>query len=213
MEIKYNGTFIATYQSLQSRNHPAFQIGQGGIVPHSACFKFDLNASKRVKELASKQNKALVEQADIALLLFKSAAKKQIIQLIELEILTTKQAIPKLFSDATGFLACTFAIHHSAMENYKATALIYLIFDHYHQRLLEYSEILPGSPQHFFNFLHEVHPMPSGIYEYQLLKPHNITTMEPAKECIRDLLNALFYCSWNAYLAAKMDNLHQLVLQ
>jgi hypothetical protein len=91
------------------------------------------------------------------------------------------------------------------MEYYTAPALIYLVFDKHHQRLLEYSEILPGSPQHFFNFLHEVHPMPSGIYECQLLKPHNITTMEPAKECFRDL-DALFYCSWNAYLAAKMDN-------
>jgi hypothetical protein len=59
------------------------------------------------------------------------------------------------------------------IESYQAPALIYLIFDRHHQRLLEYSEILPKSPQTFFNLLHGMHPMSSGVYEYKTLEPHN----------------------------------------
>jgi hypothetical protein len=72
------------------------------FIPHLACFKFDLNGSKRIKELARKQYKTLIEQAEIALFLFKSAAKKQIVLLVKLEILTAKKAIAKIFCDATG---------------------------------------------------------------------------------------------------------------
>jgi hypothetical protein len=89
------------------------------------------------------------------------------------------------------------------MENHKAPSLVYLVFERHHQRLLEYSEIPSLSPQDFFNLLHEVHPMPSGIFESNLLEPQDILDMELAKEQFKDLLDALFFCSWKAYLDAK----------
>jgi hypothetical protein len=55
------------------------RLAKEEFIPHLACIKFELNASKRVKEQASKQYNALVKQANIVLLLFKHAAKKQII--------------------------------------------------------------------------------------------------------------------------------------
>jgi hypothetical protein len=150
------------------------------FIPHSARFKFNLNASKRVKEHASEQYKDLVEQANITLLLFKSTAKKQIVRLVKVEILTARRAIAKLVCDATGILAYSFAIHHPSLDNHKAPTLIYLVFERHHQRLLEYSEI--PTPQNFFNLLHDVYPVPSGVYEINSLDPHDTLAVEPAKE-------------------------------
>jgi hypothetical protein len=118
LAIKYNSTFLKLRIDLRNLETTHSRLAKEEFIPHSARFKFDLNASERVKEQASEQYKALVEQADVALLLFKHAAKKQIVRLVELEILTTKQAIAKLFCDATGILACAFAIHHPAMDNF-----------------------------------------------------------------------------------------------
>jgi hypothetical protein len=213
LAIKYNSSFLQLRIDLRNLEATHSRLAKEDFIPHSARFKFDLNASDRVKEQASEPYKALVEQADVALLLFKSAAKKQIVRVVELEILTTKQAIAKLFCDATGILAIAFTIHHPTMMNYQAPALIYLVFDRHHQSLLEYSEIQPDSPQHYFNLLHEAHPVPSGLYESQTLEPHDIAAVEPAEERFKDLLDALFCRSWNAYCAAKTDTLRNLELQ
>jgi hypothetical protein len=159
---RYHITFLQLRIDLRNLKTTHSRLAKEEFIPHLACFKLNLNASERVKEHASEPYKALVEQANIALLLFKSAAKKQIVRLVELEILTARRAIAKLFCDATGILTCAFAIHHPLMENHKAPALIYLVLERHHQRLLEYSEI--PSPQDFFNLLHKkVHPMPSGV--------------------------------------------------
>jgi hypothetical protein len=213
LAIKYNSTFLKLRIDLRNLETTHSRLAKEEFIPHSARFKFDLNASERVKEQASEQYKALVEQADVALLLFKHAAKKQIVRLVELEILTTKQAIAKLFCDATGILACAFAIHHPAMDNFRAPALIYLVFDRHHQRLLEFSELPPESPQEFFNLLHEVHPVPSGIYESETLDIDVISVVEPAEESFKDLLDALFYRCWSAYLVAKTTVVRNLELQ
>jgi outer membrane murein-binding lipoprotein Lpp len=127
--------------------------------------------------------------------------------------MTTKQAITKLFCDATGILACAFAIHLPTMDNYNAPALIYLVFDRHFQRLLEFSEIPSESAQPFFNLLHEVHPVPSGVYESETLEIHDINIVEPAEGQFRDLLDALFCRRWNAYTVAKTNTLRQLQLQ
>jgi hypothetical protein len=94
------------------------------------------------------------------------------------------------------------------METHKAPAVICLVFERHHQRLLKYSEIPSLSPQDFFNLLHEVHPVPSGVHNTNLLDPHDILAVDPAKEQFKDLLEVIFFRSSKAYLDAKTNSLH-----
>jgi hypothetical protein len=70
LAIQYHSTFLQLRIDLHNleSTHSRLANKEEFLIPHLACFKLNLNASKRVKELASKQYEALVKQADIVML-------------------------------------------------------------------------------------------------------------------------------------------------
>jgi hypothetical protein len=64
LAIRYNSTFLQLHVDLCNLEATHSRLAKEEFVPHLACFKFNLQASKRVKEQASAQYKALVKQAD-----------------------------------------------------------------------------------------------------------------------------------------------------
>jgi hypothetical protein len=133
-------------KSLASKYHQQFlqlrilestesRLAKEDFEPHSTCFKSDLKASTRVKEQAGNEYTTLASRANLALHVFKSAAKRQIVALVELEIKTIKTAISKLYCQAIGTLAIACCIHHPTVEGaHKAPVLEYLLGQRVGQR-------------------------------------------------------------------------------
>jgi hypothetical protein len=68
--------------------------------------------------------------SQLVLKIFNCAAKRQIVQLIELEIKTLKYAIAKLYCQTVGTLPIALYIHHPSVEGaHKAPLLVYLVFE------------------------------------------------------------------------------------
>jgi hypothetical protein len=108
----YHQQFLQLRIDLRVLESTESRLAKEDFEPHSTRFKFDLNASTRVKEHAGNEYMALAERAALALHIFKNAAKRQIVQLVDLEIKTIKTAIAKLFCQAVGTLAIATSIHH-----------------------------------------------------------------------------------------------------
>jgi hypothetical protein len=211
---KYHQQFLQLRIDLRILETTESRLAKDDFEPHSTRFKFDLKASTRVKEQAGNEFTTLASRADLALNIFKCAAKRQIVALVELEIKTLKTAIAKLFCQAIGTLAIASCIHHPTVEGaHKAPVLVYLVFERHHRDLLRFSELSPRSPQDFFDLFQEVHPVPQGVHQHATLDLGETYAVESAEASFKDLIDALFCRSWLTYLHAKEDILRQLELQ
>jgi hypothetical protein len=210
----YHQQFLQLRIDLRVLESTESRLAKEDFVPHSTRFKFDLNASARVKEHAGNEYTTLAERADLALCIFKVAAKRQIVQLVELEIKTLKLAIARLFCQAIGTLAIAMCIHHPQVEGpHQAHFLVYLVFERHHRTLLEFSELSPDTPQDFFDLFQETHPVPTGAHQHSTLELHETYAVDAAEVSFKELVDALFCRSWLAYIHAKQQTQRQLELQ
>jgi hypothetical protein len=187
------------------------RLSQDDFVPHSARIKFELNASKRVKEKAGAEYQALAVQADISLAVFKNQAKNQIVRLVDLEIKVIKNDVSIIFCRAVFTIACALAIHHPTVDQANAPDLVALVFEKHHDELLGFSEI--DSAQAFFNLFRTANSIPTGAHEHETLSLVRQQAVEAAQDSLKNILHALFVRSWTAYLSVKAEQQRQLELQ
>jgi hypothetical protein len=196
---------------LRSLDSTKSRLSQDDFVPHSARIKFELNASKRVKEKAGAEYQALAVQADVSLAVFKHQAKNQIVRLVDLEIKVIKNDVSIIFCRAVFTLACAMAIHHPTVDQANATDLVALVFEKHHDELLNFSEI--DSAQAFFTLFRTANSIPTEAHEHETLSPVRQEAVEAAEDSLKNILHALFVRSWTAYLGVKAEQQRQLELQ
>jgi hypothetical protein len=103
-----------------------------------------------------------------------------------------KSDVSIIFCSTVHTLACALGIHHpTTVDQANTNNLVPLVFGKKLDELLDFAEI--DSAQAFFN----------------LIKTANYILTK----AINNLLDALFVCSWNAYLGIKAEQQHQLELQ
>jgi hypothetical protein len=207
----YFSKFLELRIHLRSLYATQCRLSQDAFIPHSARVKFELNASKRVKEKAGALYEALALQAEIALAIFKEKAKAQIVDLIELEIKVCKDDIAVIFCRAVDTLACALAIHHPTLDRANAADLVYLVFEKHHDELLDFSEI--PSVQAFFDIFKTTADLPTEAHQHETLSLERQQHVEDARDSLKTALAAIFTRSWTAYLGIKAEQERQLALQ
>jgi hypothetical protein len=204
-------TFLELRIHLRSLDSTKSRLSQDDFVPHSARVKFELNASKRVKEKAGAEYQTLAQRAEIALAVFKERAKAQIVGLVELEIKVCKDDIAVIFCRAVDTLASALAIHHPTVDQAHASDLVYLVFEKHHGELLDFSEI--PSVQAFFDLFKTSASIPTETHQHETLSVERQHAVENAKDSLKTILSAIFTRSWYAYLSIKAEQQRQLELQ
>jgi hypothetical protein len=211
LAYKYNAKFLELRIHLRTLDSTKSRLLQEDFIPHSARINFELNASKRVQEQAGAEYQALAEQASYALAIFKNTIKQKIARVVDLEIQVCKDEIAREFCKAVFAIAGAFAINHPHLDVANTRDLIYLVFEKHFAVLLEFTE-LPDA-QSFFNLFKTATELNEEAHEHATLSLDRQHPVEPGEEPLRNLLEALFVQSWNAYLGVKAEQQRQLDLQ
>ncbi len=213
LAMRYHSTFLKLRIDLRNLDNTQSRLAKEDFIPRSARFDFVLNATDRVKEHASPEYKALLEETDLEIIISQRKFKRLIIRQLNLEIKTTKKILREHFCTSIVSLANAVAIHHPTVPANASSELVHLVFERHHQTLLEFLEIPPLDPQDFFTRLHDACTLPGGVHEVASLGPDAIARVQALEEPLKALLDALFCRSWHAYLDSKENALRQLTLQ
>ena len=137
---EFHTKFLSLRIELRRLDLTKARLAKEDFVPNSTRIKFELGATTRVKESAAAEYTTLVAQTEIQVALFKAELKKQIVQLVELEIETAKTALRTLFCKSVAALAITVAIDHPTVDHTCASDLVAHTFERHHDSLLRHSE-------------------------------------------------------------------------
>jgi hypothetical protein len=211
LAYKFNAKFLELRIQLRTLESTKSRLLQEDFYPHSARIKFELNATRRVKEQAGAEYQALAEQASYALAIFKNTVKQKVARVVDLEIKVCKDEIANEFCKGVFALAGAFAINHPVIDSVHTNDLINLVFENHHPMLLEYAELSDG--QSFFNRFRIATELPDEAHVHGSLPLERKYPVEAAEESFTNLLEAVFVRSWNAYLGIKAEQQRQLDLQ
>jgi hypothetical protein len=97
LAYKANAKFLELRIHLRTLASTRARLLQHDFIPHSARIKFELNASKRVKEQAGAEYQALAKRKSYALAIFQNTVKQNVSRVVNLEIKVCKDKVANEF--------------------------------------------------------------------------------------------------------------------
>jgi hypothetical protein len=142
---------------------------------------------------------------------YQSSIKQELIKLVKLELKLAKIALNKHYCKSAAALGITMSIHHLDIDMAHSKDLIALVFEEDSATLLKHTEI--STPQEFFDSIKTTTNNPEPPHQFPLLSAEHHSRVLPTAEPYRNLLLALFVCSWDNYLETQADQARQLTLK